>query len=69
MPMIALAEHLLQKARRQIRLREPQTCTIITGAKTERIDAEYDTGNRLIRLTIHTRQGSLSHRRKSSRRP
>ncbi len=43
-----------------IRLREPQSCTIITGAPTERIDARYDSGNRLVQLVIHTRHTSLS---------
>lgn len=61
--MIAWADHLLKQARRRIRLREPQVCAIITGAAVEKIAAEYDAGNRLVRLVIHTRQGSLSRRR------
>ncbi|MCZ7592978.1 MAG: hypothetical protein M5U15_12950 [Kiritimatiellae bacterium] len=65
--MIAWADHILKKARRQIRLREPQVCAIFTGAATERIDAEYDSGNRLIKLVIHTRQRSLSKRRRAER--
>ncbi len=60
--MIAWADQMLKKARRRIRLREPQTCTIITGAASEKIDAEFDAGNRLIRLIIHTRQASLLRR-------
>ncbi|HMP77180.1 MAG TPA: hypothetical protein PKE12_12865, partial [Kiritimatiellia bacterium] len=62
--MIAWADQMLQKARRRIRLREPQSCAIITGAPAERIDAEYDAGNRLIRLVIHTRHGSLARPRR-----
>ncbi len=57
--MIAWADQLLLRARRRIRLREPQVCAIITGAAVERIDAEYDAGNRLVRLVIHTRSASL----------
>ena len=55
---------MIRKARRQIRLREPQSCAIITGAPAERIDAEYDEGNRLIRLVIHTRHGALARPRR-----
>ena len=62
--MIAWADQLLQKARRRIRLREPQSCAIITGAPAEKIDAEYDPGNRLVRLIIYTRHGSLSKQRR-----
>lgn len=65
--MIAWADQIVQKARRRIRLREPQVCAIFTGAATERIDAEYDSGNRLIKLVIHTRQRSLSKRRRAER--
>jgi hypothetical protein len=64
--VIAWADQLLMKARRLIRLREPQCCAIVTGAAAERIDAEYDAGNRLIRLVIHTRSLALSA---ASRRP
>lgn len=45
-------------------MREPQVCAIFTGAPTERIDAEYDSGNRLVKLIIHTKQRSLSTRRR-----
>jgi len=58
--MIAWADHLLERARRRIRLREPQRMTIITGSEQERIDATYDEGNRLVHLIVHTRHGSLS---------
>lgn len=62
--MIAWADRILKKARQRIRLREPQNCTIFTGASAERIDAEYDAGNRLVRLIIHTRHISLGKRRR-----
>lgn len=58
--MIAWADHLLQKARRRIKLREPELMTIITGSAQEKIDATYDAGNRLVHLIVHTRHGSLS---------
>ncbi|MCS6770978.1 MAG: hypothetical protein NZ740_03005 [Kiritimatiellae bacterium] len=57
--MIAWSEQWL-RIRRRIRLREPQFVSIVTGAPSERIDAEYDAGNRLVRLIIHTRSASLS---------
>ncbi len=62
--MIAWADQLLMKARRRIRLREPQFCAIVTGAATERIEAEYDAGNRLVRLVIHTRSAALAQTRR-----
>jgi hypothetical protein len=55
------------KVRRLIRLRQPQYCAIVTGAATERIDAEYDAGNRLIRLVIYTRSLALSAPSRRSR--
>lgn len=58
--MIAWAEGWLEKAKRRIKLREPQRMTIITGSAQERIDATYDEGNRLVHLIVHTRFGSLS---------
>lgn len=61
--MIAWPEQLL-RIKRRIRLREPQVVAIVTGAAMERIDAEFDQGNRLVRLIIHTKSASLSHARR-----
>lgn len=57
--MIAFAEQIVRRVRQRIRLREPQFFAIVTGATCERIDAEYDAGNRLVKLIIHTRSFSL----------
>lgn len=62
--MIAWADQMLKKAQRRIRLREPQTWVIHTGAPAEKIDAEFDAGNRLVRLIVHTRSESLARRRR-----
>ena len=45
--------------RHLIRLRLPQTTTLITGSDREAIDAVYDEGKRLVHLIIHTRQRAL----------
>lgn len=61
--MIAWAEHLVRKARRRIRLREPQRLTIVAGSDRESIDATFDEGNRLVHLIVHTRSASLARPR------
>lgn len=52
----------MRKKKRVIRLRQPQSTTLITGSDREAIDAIYDEGQRLVHLIIHTRQGSLRRR-------
>lgn len=61
--MIAWAQEFMRRKKRIIRLRQPQSTTLITGSDREAIDAVYDEGQRLVHLIIYTRQGSLQRRR------
>lgn len=57
--MIALLKEFLPRPRRPIRLARPANLTIITGARREAIDAEYDAQNRLRHLIVHTKIRNL----------
>ena len=61
--MIAWAQEFMRRKRHLIRLRQPQSTTLITGSDREAIDAVYDAGQRLVHLIIHTRQRSLKQER------
>lgn len=50
---------LFRKRRRAIRLRQPQSFALITGANREAIDATFDVAGRIIHLVVHTRTVSL----------
>jgi len=65
--MISWATDWIRRNRAVIRLREPQSMTLFTGADREAIDAVYDAGQRLVHLTVHTRQRSLASRVASRR--
>lgn len=58
-PMMSWAQEFMRRKRHLIRLRLPQTTTLITGSDREAIDAVYDEGKRLVHLIIHTRQRAL----------
>ena len=60
--MISRVSDVLHRARKTIRLREPQSVVIISGAPREAIDATYDGANRLVNLVVHTRQRSMTER-------
>ncbi len=60
--MIAWAQEFVRRKKRVIRLRQPQSTTLVTGSEREAIDAVYDAGNRLVHLIIYTRQRSLRTR-------
>ena len=47
---------------RMIRLRQPARFQLVAGAETERIEATFDAGGRLLSLTVHTRSRSLRER-------
>ena len=61
--MIAWAQEFMRRKKRVIRLRQPQSTTLITGSDREAIDAVYDAGQRLVHLVIYTRQRSLQRTR------
>jgi hypothetical protein len=50
------------RRRQLIRLRPPQSMTLVTGSDRESISAVYDAGGRLVHLTVHTRLRSLRER-------
>jgi hypothetical protein len=60
--MIAWARDFLHRRKHIIRLRMPQSMTLITGSNRESISATYDEGGRLVHLTVHTRLRSLRDR-------
>ncbi len=45
---------------RRIRIRQPSSFALVTGADREAIHATYDEGNRLVHLAVHTRSGRLN---------
>lgn len=61
--MMAWAKAFIRRKNRVIRLRQPQSTTLVTGSDREAIDAVYDAGQRLVHLIIYTRQRSLQRGR------
>jgi len=49
----------MSRPRHIFRLPRPTGMVLITGAPREKIDAEFDSARRLVRLIVHTRQKSL----------
>jgi len=49
----------MSRPRHVFRLPRPSGMILITGASREKIDAEFDSAHRLVRLIVHTRQKSL----------
>ena len=57
--MIAFAkEFLRRREERPIRLNEPATTIVVTGARRESIDAVFGPDRRLVRMIVHTRSRS-----------
>jgi len=57
--MICMIKEWMSRPRHVFRLPRPSGMILITGASREKIDAEFDSAHRLVRLIVHTRQKSL----------
>lgn len=54
--MIAFARDFVRRRREaRIRLREPVSTIVVTGARRESIDAVFGADRRLVQLIVHTR--------------
>jgi hypothetical protein len=61
--MIAFAKDFIRRRRKEhIRLGEPATTIVVTGARRESIDAVIGPDRRLLRMIVHTRWRSSKFR-------